>query len=94
MSGMIIMMQKEVADRITASPGYKSIWFIINCHSILYGCRSGMIVPKTVFMPQPNVESAVLRLTRKATPPAEVIDEDFLFRSFTGVLLFNDAKRF
>jgi 16S rRNA (adenine1518-N6/adenine1519-N6)-dimethyltransferase len=43
-----------------------------------------MIVPKTVFMPQPNVESAVLRLTRKEVVPAEVIDEDFLFKVSKG----------
>ena len=43
-----------------------------------------MIVPKTVFMPQPNVESAVLRLTRKEVAPAEVIDEDFLFKVSKG----------
>ena len=38
-----------------------------------------MIVPKTVFMPQPNVDSAVIRLTRRVTPIVEVQDEDFLF---------------
>ena len=62
----------------------ESIWFTLHCYPVLYGCRSSMIVPKTVFMPQPNVESAVIRLTRKATPPAEVIDEDFLFEVSRG----------
>ena len=38
-----------------------------------------MVVPKTVFMPQPNVDSAVIRLIRHEKPPVEVIDEDFLF---------------
>ena len=43
-----------------------------------------MIVPKTVFMPQPNVESAVLQSDKKRNAPAEVIDEDFLFEVSRG----------
>ncbi len=38
-----------------------------------------MTVPKTVFMPQPNVDSAVIRLIKHEEPPVKVIDEDFLF---------------
>ena len=83
-SGMIIMMQKEVADRITASPGTKAYGSLSIAIQYYMDADVAMIVPKTVFMPQPNVESAVLRLTRKATPPAEVIDEDFLFRVSRG----------
>ena len=83
-SGMIIMMQKEVADRITASPGTKAYGSLSIAIQYYMDAEVAMIVPKTVFMPQPNVESAVLRLTRKATPPAEVIDEDFLFRMSRG----------
>ena len=83
-SGMIIMMQKEVADRITANPGTKAYGSLSIAIQYYMDAEVAMIVPKTVFMPQPNVESAVLRLTRKATPPAEVIDEDFLFRISRG----------
>ena len=83
-SGMIIMMQKEVADRITASPGTKAYGSLSIAIQYYMDADVAMIVPKTVFMPQPNVESAVLRLTRKATPPAEVIDEDFLFKVSRG----------
>ena len=43
-----------------------------------------MIVPKTVFMPQPNVDSAVIKLTRYEKPPVNVIDEDFLFKVSRG----------
>ena len=38
-----------------------------------------MIVPKTVFIPQPNVDSAVIRLTRREKPLVPVISEDFFF---------------
>lgn len=83
-TGMIIMMQKEVADRITASPGTKAYGSLSIAIQYYMDADVAMIVPKTVFVPQPNVESAVLRLTRKTTPPAEVIDENFLFQVSKG----------
>ena len=83
-SGMIIMMQKEVADRITASPSTKAYGSLSIAIQYYMDTDIAMIVPKTVFMPQPNVESAVLRLTRKETPLAEVKDENFLFQVSRG----------
>ena len=80
-SGMVVMMQKEVADRITAVPGTKAYGSLSIAIQYYMDAEVAMIVPKTVFMPQPNVESAVLRLTRKETAPAKVIDEDFMFVS-------------
>ena len=73
------MLQKEVADRIAAKPGtkeYGSLSIAIQYHTI---AETVMIVPKTVFMPQPNVDSAVIRLTKREQPIVEVRDEDFLF---------------
>ncbi|KAA0941002.1 16S rRNA (adenine(1518)-N(6)/adenine(1519)-N(6))-dimethyltransferase RsmA [Sporosarcina sp. ANT_H38] len=78
-SGMVIMMQKEVADRITAVPGTKAYGSLSIAIQYYMDAEVAMIVPRTVFMPPPNVESAVLHLTRKETAPAKVIDEDFMF---------------
>lgn len=77
--GFVVMMQKEVADRISAKPGTKSYGSL--SIAIQYYCTAevAMIVPKTVFMPAPNVDSAVLRLIKHDEPPVKVIDEDFLF---------------
>lgn len=83
-TGMIIMMQKEVADRITAVPGTKAYGSLSIAIQYYMDAEVAMIVPKTVFIPQPNVESAVLKLTRKEEPPAKVLDEDFLFRVSKG----------
>lgn len=83
-SGMIVMMQKEVADRITASPGTKAYGSLSIAIQYYMDADVAMIVPKTVFMPQPNVESAVLRLMRKDKLPAEVKDEAFLFEVSRG----------
>lgn len=81
---MVIMMQKEVADRITASPSTKAYGSLSIAVQYYMDAEVSMIVPKTVFVPQPNVESAVLTLTRKEQVPVEVIDEDFLFQVARG----------
>lgn len=81
---MIIMMQKEVADRITANPGTKAYGSLSIAIQYYMDAEVSMIVPKTVFMPQPNVESAVLTLRKKAQAPAEVKSEDFLFTVSKG----------
>ncbi len=37
--------------------------------------KLAFIVPKTVFVPQPNVDSAILKLTRRSQPAVAVTDE-------------------
>ena len=78
--GIVCMLQKEVADRIAAKPGtkeYGSLSIAIQYYTI---AETVMIVPKTVFMPQPNVDSAVIRLIKREKPIVEVRDEEFLFK--------------
>ena len=77
--GIVCMLQKEVADRIAAKPGtkeYGSLSIAIQYYTVP---ETVMIVPKTVFIPQPNVDSAVIRLTKREKPLVEVKDEDFFF---------------
>lgn len=78
--GFVVMMQKEVADRITAKPGTKAYGSLSIAIQYYVTAEIAMIVPKTVFMPQPNVDSAVIRLIKHDTPPVQVIDEDFFFQ--------------
>ena len=77
--GFVVMMQKEVADRITAKPGTKEYGSLSIAIQYYVTAEIAMVVPKTVFMPQPNVDSAVIRLIKHKEPPVKVIDEDFLF---------------
>jgi 16S rRNA (adenine1518-N6/adenine1519-N6)-dimethyltransferase len=77
--GMIVMMQKEVADRITAKPSTKAYGSLSIAIQYYMKAEIAMTVPKTVFIPQPNVDSAVIKLTRYETAPVSVLDEDFLF---------------
>ena len=78
--GMVVMMQKEVADRITASPSTKAYGSLSIAIQYYMKAEIAMTVPRTVFIPQPNVDSAVIKLTRHETSPVDVLDEDFLFK--------------
>lgn len=74
-----IMMQKEVADRIKASPGSKTYGAI--SVAVQYYCTVEKIasVPRSVFVPQPNVDSAVLRLNIRKEKPAELTNQKLFF---------------
>lgn len=77
--GIVCMLQKEVADRIAAEPGTKEYGSLSIAIQYYTKAETVMIVPKTVFIPQPNVDSAVIRLTKREKPLVEVIDENFFF---------------
>jgi 16S rRNA (adenine1518-N6/adenine1519-N6)-dimethyltransferase len=77
--GIVCMLQKEVGDRISAKPGTKEYGSLSIAVQYYTKAETVMIVPKTVFMPQPNVDSAVIRLTLHYEPPVKVKDEAFFF---------------
>ena len=72
---MVVMMQKEVADRIAAKPGTKAYGSLSIAVQYFMEASVAFIVPKTVFVPQPNVDSAIIKLTRRATPAVTVTNE-------------------
>lgn len=78
--GIVVMLQKEVADRISASPGTKDYGSLSIAIQYYTKAETVMVVPKTVFVPQPNVDSAVIRLTKREKPAVSVRDEDFFFK--------------
>lgn len=60
-----VMVQKEVADRLASKPGskqYGAITVSVNYYSEPYLVAN---VPRNCFMPRPNVDSAVIKLTLK-----------------------------
>ncbi|KEF36406.1 dimethyladenosine transferase [Schinkia azotoformans MEV2011] len=77
--GIVCMLQKEVADRIAAAPGTKDYGSLSIAIQYYTEAKTVMIVPKTVFIPQPNVDSAVIRLTKRPEPAVKVTDEEFFF---------------
>lgn len=63
---MVGMFQKEVADRIVAAPGSKTYGILSVLTQAYYEGKVIFNVDKGAFQPPPKVQSAVIRLTRKA----------------------------
>ncbi|ANU15759.1 16S rRNA (adenine(1518)-N(6)/adenine(1519)-N(6))-dimethyltransferase [Planococcus maritimus] len=82
--GLVVMLQKEVAERITAKPGTKAYGSLSIAIQYYTEAEFAMTVPKSVFMPQPNVDSAVIRMIKRPEPIVQVIDEDFFFSVTRG----------
>lgn len=78
---LIMMMQKEVAERMTASVGTKAYNSLTIAIQNDMEAETAFIVPKTVFIPKPNVDSAVLKLTRREAPLVTV-DDSHRFQKF------------
>ena len=76
----VVMMQKEVADRISAEPNTKAYGSLSIAVQYYMTAKVAFVVPRTVFVPAPNVDSAILKMTCREQPLVEVKDEDFFFR--------------
>ena len=76
----VVMMQKEVADRISAEPNTKAYGSLSIAVQYYMTAKVAFVVPRTVFVPAPNVDSAILKMTRREQPLVQVKDEDFFFR--------------
>lgn len=76
----VVMMQKEVADRISAEPNTKAYGSLSIAVQYYMTAKVAFVVPRTVFVPAPNVDSAILKMKRREQPLVEVKDEDFFFR--------------
>lgn len=77
---MVFMMQSEVADRVTSRPStkdYNALSVIIN-----YRAETRILfpVPRSVFIPHPNVDSAVVEIRVRDHFPEKPADESRFFR--------------
>ena len=79
-SEFVVMMQREVADRISAQPNSKSYGSLSIAVQYYMTAKVAFIVPRTVFVPAPNVDSAILKMVRRDQPAVEVNDEAFFFK--------------
>ena len=80
LDSITIMVPKEVADRMQVGPGTKDYGAL--SLAVQYYAKPQILlnVPASCFMPRPNVDSAVIQLTRYEKPPVEVADEHLMFR--------------
>lgn len=78
---LVVMVQKEVAERMVASPGSK-IYGALSV-AVQYYTEPEIVlsVPAKSFLPAPEVESAVIRCVLREKPPVEVADEKLFFRT-------------
>ena len=74
-----VMVQKEVADRMAAGPGGKDYGSLSLAVGYYAKAVTVMDVPPSSFIPQPNVGSAVVNLSRYTEPRVKVQDEKRLF---------------
>lgn len=102
---LVVMVQREVGERFAAAPGTGA--YGIPSVKVAYWATAAVVarVPPTVFLPQPKVESVVVRIVRR---PAPAVDADpgvlfdlvrrafgqrrkMLRRSLAGVVAGGDA---
>ena len=91
LANVTVMVQKEVAARMKSGPGskdYGALSLAVQYYAEPYIVAN---VPCNCFMPRPNVDSAVIRLTRYEEPPVQVKDEKMLFKMIRAS--FNQRRK-
>ncbi len=80
LTSITVMVQKEVAERLTETPGGKntgSITYSINYYT---NAKTILEVPKTSFIPSPKVDSSVIKLDVLDNPKIKVLNEEIFFK--------------
>jgi 16S rRNA (adenine1518-N6/adenine1519-N6)-dimethyltransferase len=76
---LLVMVQREVGERLAAAPGDDAYGAV--SVKVAYHAEAAVVgvVPPTVFVPRPKVDSVLVRMRRRAAPPVTVPSEDALF---------------
>ena len=88
---LTVLVQREVAERMAAQPGTAQ-YGSLTC-AVQYYCTTKLQskLPPACFFPPPKVESRVITLTRRETPPAQVKNEKLFFDLFHAA--FNNRRK-
>ncbi|MDG0844504.1 16S rRNA (adenine(1518)-N(6)/adenine(1519)-N(6))-dimethyltransferase RsmA [Staphylococcus equorum] len=78
--GYVVMMQKEVGERLNAQVGTKAYGSLSIVTQYYTETSKVLTVPKTVFLPPPNVDSIVVKLMKRQTPEVYIDNEDKFFK--------------
>ena len=84
---IVVMMQKEVAQRLSAHPGTKDYGSLSVAVQYEMDAKIAFIVPKTVFMPQPKVDSAIVSLSKRTEQRVKPKNEAFFKQMVKGIFL-------
>lgn len=79
---IVVMMQKEVADRLSAEPGTKDYGSLTLAVQYRMNAKLAFTVSRTAFVPNPNVDSAIISLTPREPLAVQPRDEKQLFELF------------
>lgn len=90
-SSITVMVQKEVGRRLSASANCKDYGAITLAIEYRAECNLNMIVPKTVFMPKPKVDSAVITIDISDKPNVDVEDDVLMFKIIRAA--FNQRRK-
>jgi 16S rRNA (adenine1518-N6/adenine1519-N6)-dimethyltransferase len=77
-AAMVLLIQKEVAERIVAAPGNMNLLSV--SVQLYYQTKLGQIVPAQLFKPPPKVDSQIIILERHPKPPFQNLDSRKFFR--------------
>lgn len=83
-AAIVVMMQAEVADRLVAQPGTKAYGSLSVVMQYRAHVEVAFDVPRTAFIPQPNVDSAIIRLTPREALPVNPYEDKALFGFVKG----------
>ena len=78
---IVVMVQKEVADRLSSSPGSKDYGIVTVATQFYADSRTLFDVPRNCFMPAPNVDSAIIELVPRKHPTCTPQSTDMFFRT-------------
>lgn len=84
---LAVMMQKEVAQRLSAKPSTKEYGSLSIAMQLYADVSIILNVPKNVFIPQPNVDSAVVKLAMLPEPRVALADEALFFAITRGAFV-------
>lgn len=84
---MTLMVQKEAADRLTARLGERDAGALTAAVEYYTEAETLFTVPASSFTPPPKVNSAVIKLTRRETPPVTTKNEAFFFQTVRAAFL-------
>jgi 16S rRNA (adenine1518-N6/adenine1519-N6)-dimethyltransferase len=88
LNSITVMLQKEVADRCFAQPGFRNFSRLSAIVQLHYNVQEVLKVPPTAFIPPPKVHSSVLHLTQKKEQFEDHKDLELLFQN-----LFNQKNK-
>jgi 16S rRNA (adenine1518-N6/adenine1519-N6)-dimethyltransferase len=76
---LLVMVQREVGERLAAGPGDEQYGAV--SVKVAYYAEAAVVgvVPPTVFLPRPKVDSVLVRMRRRSAPPVAVPSESALF---------------